>query len=359
MVIYRRTAYKNEAVRRAKETLSKHEALAIRGDCDAHYWLADGYAPSQGRADKGLAENPELAVHHLRQAAKGGHALAMFRLAQLHADVDSGLVGGLVKYDLVKALKLIIQAADQGLLRARHVLGRRHLNEGSLRTLLEDDKKGPGTRWPVLGPDPAQEFIDEYNTQRSRQKTPIPENGEALHPIKRTPFSVARSGWFDKNVTPDLPGVYERQVSIRAGQKVFYAYWTGRQWSEHREHPDELSVDSKAGVLGISVKQRLPWRGLASNPEAAYITYVDPPGMLLPEFGFGGYVVHKEYGSPLVKTIHVAKATPSPDGKYLTACGYRVQDNEDLRLWSSTQKIKVVDGHQPALCPVCRKIAFS
>jgi hypothetical protein len=331
------------------------EALASQGDRDAHYWLAAAYAPPQGKADKGLAENPELAVHHMRQAAKGGHALAMLLLAKLHADVDNGQV----KYDLVKALELIVQAAERGLPRARHILGRRHLNEGSLRTLLEDDEKGRGASWPVPGSDPAQQFIDEYRTKQSRQKTPIPENGEALHPVKRTPFSVARSGWFDKNVTPAVPGVYERQVSTRAGQKVLYAFWTGKRWTEHREHPDELSADRQAGVLGISGKQRLPWRGLANNPEAAYITYVDPPGMLRPGFGFGGYVVHKEYASPLVKTIHVAKATPSPDGKYLTACGYRVQDNEGLRLWSSTQEIKVVDGHQPALCPVCRKIVFS
>jgi hypothetical protein len=358
MVIYRSTAHKNAVAGRArayKEKVQAMKALASQGDPDAHYWLATAYSPRRGTSDKGLAENPVLAVSHLRQAAEGGHALAMFELAKLHADVDANLV----KYDLVKALELIVEAAEWDLSRARHILARRYLNEGSLRTLLEDDEKGRRARWPVSGSDPAQEFIDEYRAQRSRQKTPIPEKGEALHPVKRTPFSVERTGWFDKNVTPDLPGVYERQMSTKAGQKVFYAFWTGKHWTEHREHPDELSADLKAGVLGRSGKQRLPWRGLSANPEARYITYVDPPGALRPGFAFGGYVAHKEYASPLVKTIHVAKATLSPDGNYLTACGYYVRDAEGLRLWSSTQQIKVVDGYQPALCPVCRKIAFS
>lgn len=358
MAIYRRTAHKNDAAGKArayKDKVRTMKALADQGDYDAHYWLATAYLPGARKAGKGLAENPELAVRHLRRAAEGGHANAMLMLAKLHA----GVMTGPVKNDQVKALELTVQAAEEGLPRARQILGRCHLRKGRLQTLLEDDEKGRGTSWPVPCSDPAQEFIDEYRATRARQNTPIPKSGEGLHPVRRTPFSLVRSEWFNKNLKPHLPGVYEREVLTSAGQKVVYAFWTGKVWTEHRGHPDELSLDLRAGILSTSRRQRLPWRGLASNPEAAYITYVDPPGKLRPEFGFGGYVEHKEYASPLVKTIHVARSARSPDGNYLTACGYRVQDRQGLRLWSATQKIKVVDGCQPMLCPVCRKTAFS
>lgn len=366
MAISRRLVNKLRPARDAykyKEKVRGIKVMASKGDADANFWLGEAYLamPRQPLEPRYVLKFDEkLAVRHLRLAAKQQHPEALMRLAKLHAHIHTHGDSDIVKYDMAKALELTVQAAESGSAMARNVLVRRRLKEGSLAVLLLDAEKGRGVPsfFSASRSDLADAFIDEYRAQPAPGKaTPIPADGEALHPLKNKPYSVARTEWIDGRVAPDSPGVYERQFTTTGEPKVLYSYWTGNVWSKRKRHPEDL-MNALKSVLGESGRQRLPWRGLANNPEMAYVSYVAAPGKLRPGFGFGGYVEHKEPGSPLVKMIHVAKSVSSRDGDYLTACGYRLRDNEGLRLWSRSEEIKVVDGCQPVLCEVCRKKAF-
>ena len=68
-----------------------------------------------------------------------------------------------------------------------------------------------------------------------------------------------RTVWFDADVAPARPGVYERRAP--AGP---YACWDGRRW-----RGDAGSVAAAASREYTSPRQRAAWRGLVSAAASA------------------------------------------------------------------------------------------
>ena len=71
-----------------------------------------------------------------------------------------------------------------------------------------------------------------------------------------------RTAWFDADVAPACPGVYERRAP--AGP---YACWDGRQWRD-----DAGSVAAAALREDASAVQRAAWRGLVEAAPAPCAT---------------------------------------------------------------------------------------
>ena len=71
-----------------------------------------------------------------------------------------------------------------------------------------------------------------------------------------------RTAWFDADMTPARPGVYERRAP--AGP---YACWDGRRWRD-----DAGSVAAAASSAGASAIQRAAWRGLVEAAPVACAT---------------------------------------------------------------------------------------
>jgi hypothetical protein len=69
-----------------------------------------------------------------------------------------------------------------------------------------------------------------------------------------------RSPWFDGGTKPAHVGVYERKYSWG----IWYSHWNGKRWGVF-----DATVRGAQGLRSLcSVRQALPWRGLAKNPNA-------------------------------------------------------------------------------------------
>jgi len=71
-----------------------------------------------------------------------------------------------------------------------------------------------------------------------------------------------RTVWFDADIVPARPGVYERRAP--AGP---YACWDGRRW-----RADASSVSAAASLEELSAHRRAPWRGLVEAAAAPCAT---------------------------------------------------------------------------------------
>jgi hypothetical protein len=71
--------------------------------------------------------------------------------------------------------------------------------------------------------------------------------------------------WFDGRVKPVREGVYQRDYNQHGNRaNLQYCYWNGRHFSRANG-----TVDSADTCEFRSDAQHLPWRGLASDPEAS------------------------------------------------------------------------------------------
>jgi hypothetical protein len=262
------------------EKLRQMELKARKGDPEAHYWLGVQYLPAttlQRRAAPGAGRDEKLAVRHLRRAANKGHAQAMLVLGKLYLDLPHNEV---CEYDEAKALRMIVEAAECGSGNARHILARHRLEDTPFSQLVGEDGKEGGTPFnfspakKALYSDMAEAFISEYRAKKKTGKPPaqsgmFPEDGEAIHPLSNTPYSTARTGWYERDQTPGRPGVYERRLKKKAGPRIVYSYWNGEAWSVRLRHPEDAGALHN-GTPHPSKKQRLPWRGLAHDPDARH-----------------------------------------------------------------------------------------
>lgn len=66
--------------------------------------------------------------------------------------------------------------------------------------------------------------------------------------------------WIPGDVKPVRVGAYER---ANPGGSTLYSYWNGRFWGTSAFTPERAAWQR----LARSVKQNLPWRGLAKEPK--------------------------------------------------------------------------------------------
>lgn len=342
------------AARLADKTARMRER-AEEGDDSAMFWLAERYLRTAQPTATRLDKSEQGGLRYLRMAAREGNGAALLHLAKLYVHVG----GMFLEYDADKALRYLVEAAESGLGRARGILIHSQRDGVHWAEVLADDRAVRDSITDARHQGLADAFIKAYRSKASRKPPAFLARGEGLHPTKGKPISVERGDWIPGSVKPAMVGVYERRWQGGKGDKVAYSYWDGARWSKHRDHPDRLIDERRVGLLDVSRKQERSWRGLASDPDAEYVTYVDPPAVPRPGFALGGFVAHPEFGSPLVRTVHAVKAGLSRDGEFLTVCGYRAPGSSALRPWGSASRIKVVDGLVPVLCAACQRIAFS
>jgi hypothetical protein len=302
----RRAARYLQEAATAYDLLLAQEAEARGGSVDAHYWL--GCEFTSGRSRSVTADAAKGAIH-LQYCAEHGHANAMLRLAAMY--MSTAPVPG---YDPVKTMELLIQAGRLASRTALEIVDECEKHAGKLATVLS---RHVSLEWPIHVESAAR----------------FPLKGFAPHPGMSRRYNLDRSRWNESYHEPQHRGQYEMLVD---GQ-LDYGDWDGRRWFQ-----DGRPCPAPAN-----------WRGLANDPDVSSILYVDPPGPLLPGVSIGGYVEHCERGSPFVRTIHVARSSRSKEGDLLTMCRHVARGGMTLRLWCNTEKIKVVDGHQPDLCAVC------
>jgi len=288
-----------------------------RAKCpEANYWLALAYTGGLGtesiRFD--LPLDAGKGDTHLRVCVRLGHMDGILHLAAMY--VSTAPVPG---YDPQKAAELTELAAKCGSRIARSILQKCREHGVNLELLLSESVQ---LAWPSV----------------ARSLPRFPESGSAAHPAMIKQFNLDRSAWRTQRYVPPNCGVYE----ILSNGKIDYAHWNGQIWT----------------LNGGVVPPGAQWRGLAYNPDLSCVTYIDPPGALLPGVTTGGYVEHYDPSSPRVRLIHVAKAIHSKDGDLLTMCGHVSQSRTPLRLWCDTLEIKKIDGDRPELCSVCASRTF-
>jgi len=342
----------NEAFK-YRQLVQKHRRKAREGNLDSHFWLGCAYSEPRIHQAYQLTPDATAAQVHLLECAKGKHADGTLFLAYLHTRRGTDIV----EYDKKRAMALTVTAAKLASTVAREIVEKCYLQHGQLERLLAEAARN-------LRPLSAGINAIKVPTDNPSKEMPassfMPETGSAQHPVISRQYLLTRTEWFDGAVEPHRPGVYEWLLK----HGVEYALWDGKDWTKCGPAPDQLNLyitnspATSSNKRSRSRHKHPAWRGLAFNPDKPAITHVPAPGPLLSGVLMRGYVEQYEPESPRVREIHVAKAILSKDGDFLTMCGYMSRHGA-LRLWCDTEMIKVVDGYQPSLCPVCARRTFS
>lgn len=73
--------------------------------------------------------------------------------------------------------------------------------------------------------------------------------------------------WFTET-RPTEVGVYERDLNA-PGAGPWFSFWTGSDWLMARPSVESAAHVSYACLSGFPASLNLPWRGLASDPNAS------------------------------------------------------------------------------------------